>query len=68
MGVTFRDESNEPSSIMIGYNDATVTTPTHPQLYSQMPHQLQCHSCGGGFVIILYLIPLISGQSTEKFL
>ena len=27
MCVTFRDESNEPSSIMIGYSDATVTTP-----------------------------------------
>ena len=25
MGVTFRDESNEPSFIMIGYSDATVT-------------------------------------------
>jgi len=25
MGVTFRDESNEPSSTMIGYSDATVT-------------------------------------------
>ena len=29
MSVTFRDESNEPSSIMIGYNDATVTIPNH---------------------------------------
>ena len=27
MGVIFRDESNEPSSTMIGYNDATVTVP-----------------------------------------
>ena len=25
MGVTFRDESNEPSFIMIGYSNATVT-------------------------------------------
>ena len=25
MSVTFRDESNEPNSIMIGYSDATVT-------------------------------------------
>ena len=25
MGVTFRDEFNEPSFIMIGYSDATVT-------------------------------------------
>ena len=27
MCVAFRDESNETSSIMIGYSDATVTTP-----------------------------------------
>ena len=30
MNVTFRDESNEPSSIMIGYSDATVTALNHP--------------------------------------
>ena len=30
MSVTFRDESNEPSSIMIDYIVATVTTPNHP--------------------------------------
>ena len=30
MGVTFRDQSNEPSSTMIGYSDATVTVPNHP--------------------------------------
>ena len=30
MGVTFRDESNEPSSTMIGYSDATVPPPNHP--------------------------------------
>ena len=29
MGVTFRNESNESSSIIIGYNDATVTLPKH---------------------------------------
>ena len=28
-GVTFRDESNEPSFIMIGYSDATVTALNH---------------------------------------
>ena len=28
--VTFRDESNESSFIMISYNDATVTTSNHP--------------------------------------
>ena len=27
MSVTFRDESNEPSSTIIGYSDATVTAP-----------------------------------------
>ena len=30
MCVTFRDESNESSSTMIGYSDATVTAPNHP--------------------------------------
>ena len=30
MGVIFRDESNESSSTMIGYSDATVITPNHP--------------------------------------
>ena len=30
MAVIFRDESNEPSSIMIGYSDATVTVLKHP--------------------------------------
>ena len=29
MGETFRDESNEPSSTMIGYSDAKVTAPNH---------------------------------------
>ena len=29
MGVTFRDESNKPSSTMIGYSNATVTIPAH---------------------------------------
>ena len=30
MGVNFRDESNEPIFIMIGYSDATVTALNHP--------------------------------------
>ena len=30
IGVNFRDESNEPSFIMIGYSDATVTVLKHP--------------------------------------
>ena len=29
MSVNFRDESNEPSFIMIGYSDATVTALNH---------------------------------------
>ena len=32
MGVTFRDESNEPSFIMIGYSDATVTALNYPPI------------------------------------
>ena len=32
MSVNFRDESNEPNFIMIGYRDTTVTTPNHPQI------------------------------------
>jgi len=30
MDVTFRDESNEPSSTMIGYSDTIVTASNHP--------------------------------------
>ena len=30
MSVNFRDESNEPNFIMIGYNDATVTALNYP--------------------------------------
>ena len=29
IGVNFRDEFNEPSFIMIGYSDATITTSNH---------------------------------------
>ena len=32
MSVTFREEFNEPSFIMIGYSDATVTTLNHPPI------------------------------------
>ena len=71
MGVTFRDESNEISLIMIGYSDATVTKPNHLQIMrskvSLAAVLLQHHSCGGCFVIRLHLISLISGQSDEKF-
>ena len=30
IGVNFRDEFNEPSFIMIGYSDATITALNHP--------------------------------------
>ena len=30
MSINFRDESNEPSFIIIGYSDATVTVLNHP--------------------------------------
>ena len=30
MSVTFRDESNELSSTMIGYSDATITASNYP--------------------------------------
>ena len=71
MGVTFRDESNETSLTMIGYTDATVTKPNHLQIMrskvSLAAVLLQYHSCGDCFVIRLYLILLINGQSDEKF-
>jgi len=71
MSVTFRDESNEPSSTMIGYSDATVTTPNHTLLVRPKALLatvlLQHHGCGGGFIIRLHLILLISGQRAEKF-
>ena len=38
MCVNFRDESNVPSLIMIGYSDATVTVLKHPLSYGQRPH------------------------------
>ena len=34
MGVTFRDESNELSSTVIDYSDATVTTPKSSPNYA----------------------------------
>ena len=34
MGVIFRDEFNEPSSTMIGYSYATVTTPKSSSNYA----------------------------------
>ena len=32
MSVNFRDEFNEPSFIIIGYSDATVTVLNHPPI------------------------------------
>ena len=37
MSVTFRNESNESSSTMIGYSDATVTATDHPLIMCQRP-------------------------------
>ena len=38
MNVTFRDESNEPSSTMIGYSNATVIASNHPLIiWSKTP-------------------------------
>ena len=69
MSVIFRDGSNEPSSIMIGYSDATVTMPNHHLIVrsntSLYTVPLQYHNCEVGFVIRLYLICLINGQSTK---
>ena len=69
--VTFRDESNETSSTMIVYIIATVIVPNHLLIVrsnaSIATVLLRYHSCGGGFVIRLHLIFLISGQKAEKF-
>ena len=56
---------------MIRYSNATVPC-TNPSLIVQSKTSLdtlllQYHSCEGGFVIRLHLIPLISGQSGKKF-
>ena len=67
MGVTFRDESNEPNSTIIGYSDATVTTANHTLIVRQKPHLLQYHNYGGVFIIRFYLILVISDQNAEKF-
>jgi len=71
MGIILRDKSNEPSSIMISCRDATVTVPNYHLIVrskiSLATVLLQCHCCGGDFVIRLYLIPLINSQSTKKF-
>ena len=37
MCVIFRDESNESSSIMIDYSNATVTAYNHPMMYGRNP-------------------------------
>ena len=38
MSVTFRDESNEISSTIIGYNDATTTASNHPLIIRLKTH------------------------------
>ena len=71
MSVTFRDESNGPSSIMIGYSGATVTTSNHPLIVwlktSLGKVTATVSSCGVNFIIRLHLILLINSQMTEKF-
>jgi len=72
MCVTFRDESNEPSFIMIGYSDATVTVPNHSLIMRSKvllaTTHTTIHNYSYYFVIRLHLIPLISGQRGKKFL
>ena len=68
MSVIFRDESNDSSSVLINYSDATVTALNYSLIVrSKASLLLQYHSSGGDFVIRLYLIPLIGGQNTKKF-
>ena len=71
MGITFRDESNKPSSTMIGYSDATATMPNQSRIMrskdSLATVLLQYYSRGVSFIIIYYLISLISGKRAEKF-
>jgi len=67
MSVTFRGESNKPSSIMIGYSDTTVTAHNNHLIVQSKTSLATVHSCGVNFVIRLYLILLISDQRTEKF-
>ena len=71
MGVILRDKSNETSLTMIGYSDATVTTPNRLQIIrskaSLAAVPLQYHDCVGCFVIRFHLISLINCQSDEKF-
>ena len=71
MGVIFRDESNEPNSIMIDYSDVTVTAPNRHLIVRSKTSLATVTAtlpyCGGGFVIKLHLIPLINGQKAENF-
>ena len=60
MSVIFRDESNGPSSIMIGYSDATVTASNHPLIVRSKTSLAKVtaivSSCGVSFIIRLHLI------------
>jgi hypothetical protein len=71
MRVTFRDESSELGSTIIGYSDATVTVPNHPLLTrsraSVATVLLQYHICGVGFVIIHHLIPRLVVKGSKSF-
>ena len=44
MGVIFRDESNEPSSTMIGYSYATVTAHNHSLIMRSMALLAAAHA------------------------
>ena len=44
MSVTFWDESNESSSTMIGYSDATVTVPNHPPIMRSKTLLITAHA------------------------
>ena len=70
MSVTFRDESNDSSSVLISYSDATVTALNYSLIVrskTSLVRVKQYHSCESNFVIRLYLIPLINGQNIKKF-
>ena len=53
MGVTFRDESNEPNFIMIGYSDATVTALNHPLIVRSNPSLVRATATVPQFVEVI---------------
>jgi hypothetical protein len=44
IGVTFRDESKEPSATIIGYSDVTVTAPNHPLIMQSKALLVTAHA------------------------